>query len=137
MNQYFIKITFVNGDEINANVAAQTEYDALQKLVNCDKVQQYRCEHGDIDKTEIQFIGVYNNSISDKEGFNLQRSENRDGWWIAADKKTNVVMRFEQGNFNDTVDIVPLENQQAITLAKSTRELGDWLLEYHKELLFK
>ena len=58
MNQYFIKITFVNGDEINANVAAQTEYDALQKLVNCDKVQQYRCEHGYIDKTEIQFIGV-------------------------------------------------------------------------------
>ena len=46
-------------------------------------------------------------------------------------------MRFEQWNFNDTVDIVPLENQQAITLAKSTRELGDWLLEYHKELLFK
>lgn len=137
MNQYFIKITFVNGDEINANVAAQTEYDALQKLVNCDKVQQYRCEHGDIDKTEIQFIGVYNNSISDKERFNLQRSENRDGWWVAADKKTNVVMRFEQGNFNDTVDIVPLENKQAITLAKSTRELGDWLLEYHKELLFK
>ena len=137
MNQYFIKITFVNGDEINANVAAQTEYDALQKLVNCDKVQQYRCEHGDIDSTEIQFVGVYNNSISDKERFHLQRSENRDGWWIAADKKTNVVMRFEQGNFNDTVDIVPLENQQAITLAKSTRELGDWLLEYHKELLFK
>ena len=137
MNQYFIKITFVNGDEINANVAAQTEYDALQKLVNCDKVQQYRCEHGDIDKTEIQFVGVYNNSISDKKRFHLQRSENRDGWWIAADKKTNVVMMFEQGNFNDTVDIVPLENQQAITLAKSTRELCDWLLEYHKELLFK
>ena len=52
MNQYFIKITFVNGDEINANVAAQTEYDALQKLVNCDKVQQYIVEADELSDSE-------------------------------------------------------------------------------------
>ena len=69
----------------------------------------------------------------------LQRSTRQQGWWVCTDQENGIVCRFEEHRFNETQKMTFLEDIQqpdALAIARLMREMGDWLGEKHRELLF-
>lgn len=67
----------------------------------------------------------------------LQQSTDK-GWWVATDKENGIVIKFQEHRFNDTQKVTTLEdivNPNPLVLARQMRELSDWLVENHREIL--
>ena len=67
----------------------------------------------------------------------LQQSTDK-GWWVATDKENGIVIKFQEHRFNDTQKVTTLEdivNPNPLVLARQMRELTDWLLEKHRDIL--
>ncbi len=69
--------------------------------------------------------------------YTLQKSDDI-GYWVATDTIRNIVIKFKEKQFNDTQEVMYLENidnPDALSLAKASREIGDWLFENHLKIL--
>lgn len=69
------------------------------------------------------------------ERFLLQKSKDDKGW-VLTDKTNEVVVTWQNGNFNETQKITPLNdievnNSNLMFFAKMLREAGDWLVTNH------
>ena len=76
----------------------------------------------------------------DKERFILQKSNQSKGRWVLTDTKNLIVIRFREHEFNTSQKVTLLEDFDINKIAGITqylREMGDWMVENHKELLFK
>lgn len=70
--------------------------------------------------------------------FILQQSQD-SGWWIATDKEYQIVIKFQEHQFNDTQVVTSLKEHCEATpqqLATAMRELADWLRENHSDKIF-
>ena len=71
------------------------------------------------------------------ERYLLQQSKDK-GFWVATDKVNGIVVKFQECRFNDTQKVTMLEeisNSNPLTIAGQMRELTDWLIENHKDIL--
>lgn len=71
------------------------------------------------------------------ERYLLQQSKDK-GFWVATDKMNGIVVKFQECRFNDTQKVTMLEeisNPNPLTIARQMRELTDWLIENHKDIL--
>lgn len=63
-----------------------------------------------------------------------------DGRWKVVDTSYHVALIFKAHDFNDSQESVIMDNKaysfSAIELARSMREIGDWMRENHYELVF-
>lgn len=62
--------------------------------------------------------------------------------WVLTDKYNEVVVIFEDGRFNETQHISPLndtfsEKLSAGEIAQIMKEIGEWAVRYHSSKLFK
>ena len=66
----------------------------------------------------------------------LQRSKTPN-WWVVTYEKYGIVIRFEQGAFNETQEVKALNDidPDVVKLHTAMREIGDWLMENHQNLL--
>lgn len=136
MKKYKVIIRFTDGDEINCNVVAESQAEALQRVVSEEKAIEFISEGNKVvDNVDIAYIGEYEEITDDPSRFSVEPSQEREGWYVAVDKKNNVVILFEKCNFNNTIDCKPLDDAPALDLATAMRELVDWLRKYHSELL--
>jgi DNA-binding XRE family transcriptional regulator len=135
MNQYKVIITFNDGDQVQSKVAAENQSEALARLMKNEQVIEFAGQHEDVKSVDISYIGEYANVVDDPQRFVLTPSKERDGWWVAADKKTNMVFIFMEGVFPDSVEYKPLEDMTPLDAATAVRELGDWLRLYHPDVL--
>ena len=71
------------------------------------------------------------------ERFILQKSED-PGYWVCTDQQNGIVCKFEQGNFNGNQKITQLEDSSAdaMAIARSLREMADWLNDNHSDKIF-
>ena len=70
--------------------------------------------------------------------FLIQKSE-KPNHWVVTDTVNNIVCVFENHKFNDTQQFTLLEDVRhldVLELAKSPREMGDWLRENHYGKVF-
>ena len=70
----------------------------------------------------------------------LQKSKERENWLVATDTEVGLVVRFEKGKFNDTqkatlLDDVKYNHYTATDSAVAIRELTDWLVANHSDVL--
>lgn len=135
MNQYKVIITFNDGDQIQSKVAAWNQSDALQRIMTNEQAIDFIASHADVKNVDITFIGEYEDVPNDPNRFVLTPSQERNGWIVAADRKTNMVFIFMEGVFPDSVEYKPLEDMTPLDAATAVRELGDWLRLYHRDLL--
>jgi hypothetical protein len=59
--------------------------------------------------------------------------------FVVTDQVNKIVVIFEKGKYNDTQKIETLEdfsNANFMNMAKYMREIGDWLVNNHYNLLF-
>lgn len=135
MKQFKVIITFNDGDQIQSKVAAWNQSDALQRIMTNEQAVEFIASHDDVKSVDISYIGEYKDVPDDPNRFVLAPSEEREGWIVAADRKTNMVFIFMEGVFPDSVEYKPLESMTPLDAATAVRELGDWLRLYHADLL--
>ena len=68
----------------------------------------------------------------------IQKSSTKPNGWVLTDKENGVVVTFEDGDFNDTQKVTPLEdvNHTPEELARIMRELGEWAARHHGSKCF-
>ena len=68
--------------------------------------------------------------------FKLQRSQEKQGWWVLTDINKGIVILFEEGKFNSTQKITYLEDVEPspTAIAKDLRIMADWLAQNHYHL---
>jgi DNA-binding XRE family transcriptional regulator len=78
--------------------------------------------------------------------FKLQKSESLPDWWVLTDIENMIVVRWEQGKFNDTQKVSPIEDADlrakfgdnlAQELARIMAEIADYLRDFHYEKVFE
>nr|DAS68904.1 MAG TPA: hypothetical protein [Caudoviricetes sp.] len=74
------------------------------------------------------------------ERYLLQTSTERENWLVATDTIAGIVVKFEKGKFNETQKVTLLDNVKynhytATDLAVAIRNLTDWLVANHSEVL--
>lgn len=133
MKQYKVVIVFNDGDEINAKVAAWNQTDALQRIMSNKQATEFITSHDDVKNVDITCLGE--DIPDDPQRFVLSPSQEREGWVVAADRKTNMVFIFMEGAFRESVEYKPLDDMTPLDAAAAMRELGDWLRLYHADIL--
>lgn len=135
MNQYKVTITFNDGDQVHSKVAAENQSEALARLMGNEQVKEFAVQHEEVKSVGVEYIGEYVEVQDDPLRFSLTPSQEREGWWVAADRRTKMVFIFMEGVFPDSVECRPLEDMPPLDAATAVRELGDWLKRYHGGLL--
>ena len=74
------------------------------------------------------------------ERYLLQKSAERENWFVATDTIAGLVVKFEKGKFNETQKATMLEDLNfhsgtPTRLATAMKELTDWLVANHSEVL--
>lgn len=73
------------------------------------------------------------------DNYILKKSENLPNGWVLADAEHGIVIVFEEGRFNETQKITfldDIESPDPVEIASRVREMGEWLMENHRELVF-
>lgn len=72
--------------------------------------------------------------------YRLEKSKDLPGWWAFTDLENLVVIRFEDGKYNETQRVSCLKddmaNLGALAIAKIMREMGDYIVRYHSDIAF-
>lgn len=79
---------------------------------------------------------ISTSKVLEDDNFKLMNGENM-GEWLVAHKKSNFIIEFKMGYFNETQRVSNLSNSNldAMQSAKILREMADWLIINHPILL--
>lgn len=66
----------------------------------------------------------------------LQKSKTPN-WWVVTHEKYGIVILFQEGAFNETQEVTMLKDidPDKVKIHTVMREIGDWLVENHQDLL--
>ena len=76
--------------------------------------------------------------LYETDRFKLSQSNDKMGW-VLADKDNLIVIKWINKRFNDTQEVVTLDDfdpEKFQRLARFMREMGDWLVENHPDKVF-
>ena len=75
--------------------------------------------------------------------YELKKSTEKSNWWVCTDIQNLVVCKFEMHKFNETQKVSIIEespimvnNLGALGIAKILKEMGDWLVVNHPNIVF-
>ena len=75
------------------------------------------------------------------ERFRLERSQQIENWWVLTDTENLVVVRFQEGKFNETQKFTDLEGNdtfasldEVMMKIRIMREMSDWLAINHYKI---
>lgn len=134
MKRYHIHINFKNGDELDANVTARNQADAIKRLQN---TPQFVENFGNVAIEKMSVTPIPIASI-DNERFAVTNIPNKPGWYAAVDLDNLLKVEFKRGKYNDTNTISHIgEGKQLTPLQQATalREIGEFLFNNFKELI--
>lgn len=76
----------------------------------------------------------------------IQKSSTQPNGWVLTDTENLIVIRFEDGKFNETQNVVILDDsklqalprrEMATEAARIMQEMGEWAIKNHKSKCFK
>lgn len=134
MNRYEITITLDDGDILAVRVVAEDQEHAIERVMETDDAVNFIGERG-IDNVEFRYLGPETPVSDDPDRFVLQKSKENEGWWVATNRPGNIVAKFQEGLFNETVKITALEDASPLEHASAIRELSEWLAYFHADLV--
>lgn len=136
MNNYLIKIKLSNGDEVDARATASDQSEAIDKVTNNKEFIDFLGD-ATILSVDVQ-LEKEPQTDKDTSRFVFVESAEKKNWFVVTDTLTMFVIRFEKHRFNETRIITPLNDDRqcnALTVATSLREITDFLMKHHHELL--
>lgn len=134
MNRYEITITLDDGDILAVRVVAEDQEHAIERVMETDDAVNFIGERG-IDNVEFRYLGPETPVSDDPDRFVLQKSKENECWWVATNRPGNIVAKFQEGLFNETVKITALEDASPLEHASAIRELSEWLAYFHADLV--
>ena len=69
----------------------------------------------------------------------IQKSNTQPNGWVLTDTEEGIVVRFEDGKYNETQKVTIIDdkpNPSAAKLARVMREIGEWAVKYHSSKCF-
>ncbi|WP_311438086.1 DNA breaking-rejoining protein [Hallella colorans] len=69
----------------------------------------------------------------------MQKSNTHPNGWVLTDTEEGIVVRFEDGKYNETQKVTIIDdkpNPSAAKLARVMREMGEWAVKYHSSKCF-
>lgn len=69
----------------------------------------------------------------------IQKSSTLPNGWVLTDTEEGIVVRFEDGKYNETQKITIIDdkpNPSASELARVLRKMGEWAVKYHSSKCF-
>ena len=69
----------------------------------------------------------------------MQKSNTQPNGWVLTDTEEGIVVRFEDGKYNETQKVTIIDdkpNPSAAKLARVMREMGEWAVKYHSSKCF-
>lgn len=135
MNQYKVRIILSNNEEVDAKVAANSEEQAVKRLVNTEQFKQF-AGNAKVKDVLITLLGEYK-EVENTARFVFGESKEKPNWFVVTDTTSMFVVRFEKGKYNETAVITPLNDniKSALEAATVLREIGEYLSKYHPEVL--
>jgi hypothetical protein len=131
-----ITLLLANGNRLNVRVEAIDGDTAIKRISRQPEFLQMLHQLGDAEIISTTFKEFKPPKL-DPKNYVLQPSED-EGWWVVTDTVRNIVCKFHEGNFNNTQTITPLFDSTDIDEldhATAMRQMGDFIHDYHKELL--
>lgn len=134
MKRYKVIITLSSGNEVNANVMARNQADAIRRLEENQELIDF------IGNDEIERVQVIPIEIQpiDNERFAVTNVTNKPGWYVVADLDHLIKVEFKKGKFNETQKIHPIgegKEMDALESATAMREIAEYLITNFKELV--
>lgn len=106
----------------------------------CDTIDDFFSENDIDDKSREKFFDDIEAEYEDLfKRFTLYRTANDPQVWECTDKDNGIVCRFRWHQFNETQQVKVTDEQSepdAMAMARAMREMGDWLAENHKDVVF-
>ena len=125
---YHVLITLTTGNKVVARVEAENQAQAIERLTDCKQFIDF-CDNCDIATLDIIPI-----PDTPQHDYLLQQGS-LPNTWVATDLNTLMVVRWEDGKFNETSKFTPINELPPLDMATVTRLLVDWLTQNHKEKL--
>lgn len=71
----------------------------------------------------------------------LEKSKERDGWWVFTDTEYGAVIQFEERKYNETQRVTFLADCKMkagdeMNFARVLREMGEWINRHHASICF-
>ncbi len=134
MKRYYINIKFKNGDELQANVTARNQADAIKRLQNTPQFVE-NFGNLEIESTSITPIPI---ASIDNERFAVTNIQNKPGWYVVVDLDNLLKIEFKKGMYNETNTVSYIgEGKELTALQQATalREIGEFMFNNFKELI--
>lgn len=131
MKRFLIKIKLSDGYYANIRVTAEDGDAAISRIENQPEFINF-IEGREILKIEFEEIPIV--PIS-PDNYLLQPSATK-GWWVVTDIRRNIVVKFHEGDFNNTQQNTILfddANMDELEYATAMREIGEYMHQYHKD----
>lgn len=77
-----------------------------------------------------------------KNKYKLEKSKDIPGWYVITDLEHLIVVKFAEGEFNETQQVTLIRDQEyyinlgSTALARIMREMGDYLARYYGDITF-
>lgn len=153
MPYYLISLTYDvgGGDTVRLdinNIEAKNQASALDRLPELleriDKMQgnpqidAIKASGPNPTPTKVDIKPVPAPPPVDPSRFLLQRSQKMKHGWVCTDRENGLVVTFREHRFNETRKATFLDGYPGdyLVTARVLREMGDWLTENHKEIVF-
>ena len=133
MKRFLIKIKLSDGYQANIRVTAEDGDTAIKRIENQPEFINF-IEGREILEIEFEEIPIIPVS---PDNYLLQPSATK-GWWVVTDIKRNIVVKFQQGKFNDTQQNTILfddATMNELEYATAMRELGEYMIQYHRKII--
>lgn len=134
MNKYLITVILANGDRVEAKSVGENQEEAVRRMEESPQFSDFVADTG-IVSIDVSFLGEVESVKPDN--YVLQKSRTKENAWVVTDTVNNVVVVFEEGRYNETAKITPLYDfpEEPVGTATILREIGEYLAEYHRELI--
>lgn len=128
-----IYVNLSNGNEIHVTSVGKDKEDAIERFMSLPRTIEFI---GKATVTAARLVKEKEITLSAFNRFVIQSSKNK-GWWVVGDPEGTFVVRFKEGEFNETREITYLRDSpmDALDEARVLREIPEWLQAYHPEVL--
>ena len=131
MKRFLVKITLSGGYQANIRVTAENADSAIRRIENQPEFLNFV---GDREILKVEFEEIPIVPIS-PDNYLLQPSATK-GWWVVTDIRRNIVVKFHEGDFNNTQQNTILfddATMNELEYATAMREIGEYMHQYHKD----
>lgn len=121
-------------DEMRLSAVGKDPDEAFETLMSQPQVKEFMKGK---EIADVQCTGFVEYEEADPADYVITPSQQKEGYWVVADKVNNLVVIFRNKAYKDTAKITFLDDKVTEPHAQAViiRKIGEWLALYHMDKL--